>query len=413
MLKFNKYFQAEGTESGKTDTVEEESLLIEDEPIAPEVVEDKPETIEKPTETPSSSDEPDYDLELDRLKATITKKEVATENKTEADDLLSDKTEAPKPAASKVDDGTVTINDAYIKSQPEEHQAILRSVLGKRKEALTDAKLLKNHIQAELHIRELKAGKEQPASVAEQADQSGVAFQPENTDATSIDKAANAYLVQMLKAKYPNLTEDDLKDEDSIEEYVAQMQTHSPLKASKFIGDYDKANATVTQRKEQFSYLSKNWEQIDRATVVDTVKKFDNWLKKAGVNAADLGIKYTEKFILDNFITPNNKPDNDVVVYADRDGQIPIVLGHSLLRKMKEHYEELVFDRVKSSGRIEGIENRNRMEPPGSISGGDHRERSSIEKPIETQIRDDMTSEEMDAVLEKQKERIQKQKVGA
>ena len=407
-----KFFAPDGSESGKTDLLEEEKDDLEKD------VEDKTETEE------SNSEKDNTDLELKKgndlsfedleqndkiLKDRIfnqkpvekQEEEKTDDDKTKSDEeLLYDpnKGEADQPDKTIVPDKTdapVKITKEYIASQPKEHQDILQRISGET----ISPKALKSYIHSQVYIDQLKSGElKQPDKPI-----------PEKQEVLSVDEInaeRKAFLINKLKSSYPDLTEDVFTNEDSLEEYVSDLKMHSPIKAEKFIKAYFENEGNWNSRIEQYTKIANNWETIAKASVVEAVKTFDAGLKKRNIKSDDIGIKYTEKFMLDTFIMPNGKPNPKIVTYLDSSGRVPIINREALVTVMKEYYEDSIIDAVRNAASNEAMSNRSKREAPGSISTSTIKHRVEREAPIEKFITDEMTLAEAEVVYNKQKEKL-------
>lgn len=422
MLDFlRKFFQAEGAESGNTGNEEDEKdLLLEDDHA--DNTDDQKNNQNNDQAGKTDDDETDYELSTgddlpieeyekniekikkkiagDKIEAEQTDKESDEDKTKDADDLLFD------PGKSADDKGTggktpklVTITDEYIASQPEDHQDILRSIKG----TAADPKVIKNYIHKELLIRELK-GNGQAAET--KADQS--AGDKNNFNEVEISKHKSSYMYRNLKQDYPDLTEEVFADEDSLEEFLADLQSHSPLKARKFEQKYLELDGKWGTRTKQMQDYAQNWERITKAQAVEAVKSFNDHISKRGLNSNDLGIKYTESWLMDNIIAPGGKPDPEIVSYMDSQGTIPVINEKMLLAKLKDKYNDSILDAIENKASKDALLNRARREADPSISIGNVRRRAEQPLPLEKAITPDMPLDEMEKILEEQKKQLLK-----
>ena len=302
-------------------------------------------------------------------------------------DLDKDKDESKKPKL-------ISVTDEYITSQPEEHQEILRSIKGKQ----ADPQVIKNYIHKELLIRKLKSDGE-----AKPDKETDSKFK---LDDSEVGKQRTSYLFRNMKEKFPDLTEEVFADEESLEEFLSDMQSHSPVKARKFLDNYSELGTSWDKRLGQFKHYAENWEEITKAQAVTTVQSFNEHIKKRGLTAKDLGVKYTESWLMDNVIAPNGKPDTDIVSYLDSQGTIPVVNEKMLLRKLKEKYEDVIIDTVAQKAGEQALIKRSKHEADPSISVGGNMRRTERKEPLEKKISPDMPLEEMDKILNEQKKAI-------
>lgn len=418
MLDFlRKYFQQEGAQGGKTSGEENEKELLENNS---EVV-DKTNTEDKTVISEGKTDEikSGNDLSFDELennerilrerisgKTTSEKQEIKQEEKKTADDktksdenVLFDPTKSDKTSADDKTNAPIKLTKEYIASQPKEHQEFLNTMLGET----VSSKVLKSWLHSQLHIAELKSGAniKQPEPTKTESSNKPAVFTEDE-----IKAERKHYLLQRMRTQYPDLSEDVFEDDESLEEYVADMKLHSPVKAERFLKQYLDQEGNWSKDLNSYKSLADNWETNAKANVVSAIQEFDKSLQSDyGLNSNDLGIKYTEKFIMDTFIMPGGKVDRKIVSYLDKAETIPIVNAEALQAKMEKHYKAEAVNLIRNKAADDAITGKRQRESVGLSSGGS-KERQVIEKPTNTLINENMSLEAMDEALEKQKKSI-------
>lgn len=412
MLDFiKKYFQQEGAEGGNTLLEEDETTLLENNSGAEAEDKTEAEVIDQDNELKTGDDLSFEDLERNEkiIKARVAnggeqeEKKPDTDKTEKEEDLLynpdgeQDNNSSDKNSATDKTEATVKITKEYIASQPKELQEYLQRIPG---EVITP-KALKSWLHSQALIDQLKSGK-----VTEKPEPGG---QKEKSNLYSEDELKaerRSFLHSNLKTSYPDVTDDIFEDEDLLEEYVADLKMHSPIKAEKFVRAYFDAEGNWNNNIQQMQKIADNWETNAKANVVSAVQEFDNGLKDVGISSKDLGIKYTEKFILDTFIMPDGKPNPKIVTYLDRSGRIPVVDRDALVTAMEKHYKAAIVDAIRNSTANEVYSNREKREAPPSISTSALRRRIDRPEPISKLITEDMSLEEMEKVLANNKKSI-------
>jgi hypothetical protein len=412
MLDFlRKFFQQEGAESGKTLLEEDEKTLLENN--AGTDTEDKTnvEVINQDSELKSGNDLSFEDLERNEkiIRSRITNgseqgEKKPDEDKTEQEENLlynpdgeQENNSSDKNSTSDKTNAPMKITKEYIATQPEENREFLQRIFD---ETITP-KALKSWLHSQAYIEGLKSNK----SITEKQP----VQQQGNADIISTEEVKaerKSFLLKGLKTSYPDITEDIFEDEDSLDEYVADLKMHSPVRAEKFVRTYLEAEGEWNKTFQHISAIANNWETNAKANVVSAVQEFDNGLKDLGVSSKDLGIKYTEQFILDTFIMPNGKPNPKIVSYLDKSGRIPVVDRDALVTAMEKHYKAAIVDAVRSSVAKEVYSGRERREADPGISTSGVRRRIDRPEPVSKLITEDMSLEEMEKVLANNKKNI-------
>ena len=391
------FYSPEGAnESGKTD----EKII--DGADKTETVETDVETIESHDSATDKNTEPDpeslegMEIELEKAKSKLFDPGKTGENKT--DDSSKEKPEASGQAGKTEKDNLgkakfVKVDDEFINKASEEDKEFLQSIKG---ESLSE-KAIKIHVNAQKYIKQLKEGTATPETLKAASTQ----VKPMSND--QITEAKNNMIYNQIAARFSDFPKEGLTDPEARDDYERVLFNESPSKHREFTKLFEDSATRVDQWEKGYRDLSTTWEDRASAQITAGVDTFTEELKKHGLSPKDLGIEFTDQWILQNLIYKNDgKPDENVVRFQHN---IPIVLPNAVGTKLIQNFLPQIIEATKTQARKEALEGKEKLTPNPSISNSNLSAKDKISK--DTLLVDDNSSlAEIEAAIEQEKVKL-------
>jgi hypothetical protein len=406
-------------ESGKTDVATETSeqqQQVEEEVKKVEESTSGEESTALPEVLSDDAEIEDFDKKLEELKKSV-------QIKSEDNEELSQK-EEDKPSAIVEEDktkakSTIKIDNAYIESQPENIRGILQGMKGKREFIEIDSQIAKNYIYSQLHIKDLES-KQEDLSKSPTFDK----IKTSDDDKTFIDDLTH----QKLKVMFPNLPD----TAEDIKQFEADLMVDDPREFQKYLSSEQKIREDVENNRKKEIYMKQNQNELAEKAVQKAQAMFLESLVNEGIVEPDKLLK-TNKI---DFSTFDEKGTNQALTDLIWDASIPLpvpvrkfggngdpmdfsdknasyLIDPSLLMMrakykygpaiIKSHIQS-ISQKSYEDGLKKRIEKENSINPSASISGSATLEAKKKDSPIISG--DDQTIEEMEANLEKIKEKV-------
>lgn len=209
------------------------------------------------------------------LKSNQVKETVIPDTTPEEDKLKSDKVT-----------GSITIDDNFIKAQPEKDHKILETIKGE----IFSPKALKKYINAQRLI-----GKRQPEGQDKKEfipKPEEIPLQPEITS-EAIAKAKNELVFEQLKQQFPDIPEDPIE----YKEYLADLQQSDPDRFWDLREQRKEIEKNVTKEVNLALYVRSNYDQINTKLFENEVEIIKNRLNEYGISDENdikaLGLDFT------------------------------------------------------------------------------------------------------------------------
>lgn len=316
----------------------------------------------------------------------------------DAEDVIVEKAAADKqpPAPSNIE-GLQTIDDKFIESSTTSElftgleKEDVSKILVKLKGSQVDAQILKNYVHAQVKLEELQKqlpDKKIEPDQEENFDNFQVSSADENfsqldeAEKQKLNQAKVYALYNKLKGKYKDLTLDDLKDEDSINEYLSTLQVNKPLMADDFKSDWRKSNTLIDKETNDYVDRAVNFGDYMRKDAKEIVDKFTASLKAKGIDVKDLEVTIDEKWIVQNIIKTGDKLNTDMIGYYRNDRNIPILNKDKFHQALIEKFDGRITELTKKAGINEYITGKRKKEANPSISNSDAAGTREVELPI-------------------------------
>jgi hypothetical protein len=302
-----------------------------------------------------------------------------------------------QPAAPSKIEGLQTVDDKFIESSTtselfkdlnkEDVEKVLKTIKGSQ----VDAKILKNYVHAQITLdetkRQLPEKKVEPEP-EETFDNFNVSSADENFaqldegEKQKLNQAKQYALYNKLKGKYKDLTLDDLKDEDSINEYLSTLQVNKPLAADDFKTDFRKTNSLIDKETNEYVDRAVNFGDYMRKDAKEIVDKFTASLKAKGIDPKELEVTIDEKWIVQNIIKTGDKLNTDMIGYYRNNQNIPILNKDKFHQALIEKFDGRVAELTKLAGIKEYITGKRKKEANPSISNSDTTGTSKVDLPV-------------------------------
>lgn len=385
-----------------------------------EVIEKVEET--KPESTSYVIAPPDIDdTELDKLLEEQQKAAREPIEGVNPEEVKEEKTEPETPKDETVkpeeteDNTNVVINDEYIETQPEDIQSILKSIKGKRESLNIDAHLLKNYINAQKYISEIKP----KLSEYEERIQS---YEERQQQKYEIDeKERDSLVLSRLRGKYAQQGIDLPEDFEEFEAYLSDLSTGGkPLLMSKIMKDMERIQTSVEDDLRQVSYIKNNYNKVLNDSLSKAKEGIISYFKDAGIdNIEDILAKEEYDFtkmtegqankLLKDLINNDGKPDNSVVgILGTGDNRVVLISPNGLKDKYISKLSAKIFkshmDLVRAQGVSDGISKKETSETPPSISASG--KQNKIESPSKKSLVADF--EDDDELIDKKNNELKK-----
>jgi len=333
----------------------------------------------KTENTDAAYDKIQSDLEESRNKLFAEEK---------ADDVIVEKPAATEqPAAPSKIEGLQTINDQFIESsttselfkglEKEDVAKVLNSIKGSQ----IDAKVLKNYVHAQIKLEEHQLANPDKSEVENQ-DEGFDNFTPRTADENfsqlddgekqKLNQAKVYALYNKLKGKYKDLTLDDLKDDDSVNEYLSTLMVNKPLMADDFKSDWRKTNSQIDKETNDYVDRAVNFGDYMRKDAMEMIGKFQDSLKAKGIDPKELETDFSEKWIVNNIIkNDKGKLNTSMIGYYRNNQNIPILDKQSFYQALVDKFDPRITELTKKAGINEFISGKRKKEPNPSISNSE------------------------------------------
>lgn len=377
---FLPFFNSESGASGKTD-----------EKLADEFVKDK---TDKETDDFAAKIEKDLEESRAKVFASESDEEIKLGKKSSVTDppVLPAKTE-----------GVITLNDDFIKGAETNEmfkgldKTAVSTILGYIKDTQVDAKVLKNYVHGQVKLEEYNRTKD-PKALEDQLDDgfgnisdrteedyAESLEQLDDKDREQIDQAKQMALYNKLKVRYKDITLDDLKDEDSLNSYVATLQVNKPMLADDFKVDFKSVNKQIDKDASEYVDRAVNFGDYMRKDAKEVVDKFTAKLQAKGIDPKELETDFTEKWLVNNIVKKaDGKLNTDIITYYR--GKIPTLNKTVFLQAIEDKFDSRITELTKKAGINEFIEGKRKKDANPSISNSPAGGRQRIDDPNPTEI---------------------------
>jgi len=360
------------------------------------------------------------DLETSRAK-------IFTEEK-EDDGVIAGKTsetDEKDTSKSKIE-GVQKIDDTFIQGAAAselfkglDNEAVVK-VLNNIKDTQVDAKVLKNYVHGQVKLEEYNRTKDPKTLEDKESAENFETFQ-ERTDEDfaenleqlndqekeQVNQAKVLAVYNKLRSKYKDITLDDLKDEDAVNNYVADLQVNKPLLADDFKTDFRATNKQIDKETNEYVDRALNFGDYMRKDAKEIVDKFNAMLQSKGIDPKDLETEIDEKWIVQNIVKKKDgKLNTDMITYYRN--KIPTLNKAAFYSALLDTFDPRITELTKKAGISEYIAGKRKKEANPSISASDVGGKTRVELPASDVIdtKEFPGFENIDKILEQNRKKI-------
>lgn len=402
------FYEADGMESGNTETVVTEKTTI------------TPDNTSENTTVETITD----DDSIEAIEAKLDKSREARKQKpVEEEKTVSDNTENNESDTTDTNEGKTKtggkytkITDEYINSLPESERPFIQGMKG---ESMSE-KAIKSYVSAQKLIHDLKTNATTDAKQELVPDDSinnfNLAAGENELSKIALDKEAESKImsnaVKRLTAKFKDAEHPFPQSDD-------EWFDLPPLIRAQYEREYFAAREAVEADYRQVVLISTKYKSLNYKAANDALTKIKGKLDNWGIKPEQLGLNLSLKDNRNDLITmaiidPKTKsfnPQTVEVIGRNKQGELIHVYDpDAIASKIFEHIEPQIVELVKSDSYRKGFERRAEKEPEPSMSNGAITgSGAKREVPKENRrLTGDETPEEMDAVLDAQRRALRK-----
>lgn len=430
ILELNPFFQADGSEAGKT--TEEIAAETAAKEAASKIEAENDEYAQMQATLEANRD---AIISLDRDESESSKIEAESEANKTPEQIATER-------ANKIADEVTSINEEFINDYSKAgdyfgfeklDQAKVKEALNSLKGRNLDNHVLKSFVHTQVKLQEYKE--------KEKADPNRVITPEERITSeadnnTNLDAAKTKYsdreidtkgltaeeiesvstakanaLFHLLKPKYKDLTPDDVANEDALNDFVSTININKPLLADDFKADLRKANSTITREINEYTDYAKNWRQNMREDAAAEIEKFGKYVTGKGIPIEKLDAKLDENFIINTILKDSNGKFKAGIIknYKDSD-DIYLIDKDKFYTELINYFDPKITDLTKKAGAAEFMDKKKMRDPNPSLSTSEVKGEAMKREEFLSRgvIPDDPTFdyEAMEKVLEKNRKDI-------
>ena len=259
--------------------------------------------------------------------------------------------EPPKPKQPEI----VTITDEIIAKANPDEKAIFQSIRGRK----MDQQALKNYVNAQKYIVELKAKVTQPI----QQEKIEAPAETPKPDVNELPKIREQIVLESIRKRFPNLN-----IPETPEEYKKFKTDLNYVDPDQYLDlrDAEKQEATSFENEyKQVQYFRENYKDINQQQINLAIANIETEASEMGIDLKELGYDLGldkagyNKIIAELLLDESGMPHQDVVQIGAKGSLmegIPLVNEKALANKFLQHHFKQIMQKVKLGGRKEGFQ---------------------------------------------------------
>jgi hypothetical protein len=211
----------------------------------------------------------------------------------------------------------------------------------------------KNYINSQIYIKSLKSPFDPD-------------WKPEKKVVESPDyiemakKQKGDMLLKAVRTKYPDFPENGLSDPEAKLEFERDLVAQNPTGILEYGRYLEEVSGKIDTEFDRHYDIVTNWEDRAKTQIEADVQLFKNYLDAKGLTLADIGVpdltfddKYYNKFLFDNILQPNGKPNENVIAWYQKN--TPVIKPFMVTNQLKDYFDVAIEDKIKERARAEGF----------------------------------------------------------